>query len=60
MGAQWKQAGREINAQKKGQLTAKLVVGIHERNRVIAGSARYQIARAQFDKVSQMLEAKRL
>src|SRR6202142_1467594 len=25
MGAQWKQAGREINAQKKGQLTAKLV-----------------------------------
>ena len=25
MGAQWKQAGREINAQKKGQMTAKLV-----------------------------------
>jgi YebC/PmpR family DNA-binding regulatory protein len=25
MGAQWKQAGREANAQKKGQLTAKLV-----------------------------------
>jgi len=25
MGAQWKQAGREINAQKKGQVTAKLV-----------------------------------
>lgn len=25
MGAQWKQAGREINAQKKGQATAKLV-----------------------------------
>src|SRR5437764_13447672 len=24
MGAQWKQAGREANAQKKGQLTAKL------------------------------------
>src|SRR5262245_58167493 len=25
MGAQWKQAGREANAQKKGQMTAKLV-----------------------------------
>jgi transcriptional/translational regulatory protein YebC/TACO1 len=25
MGAQWKQAGREINAQKKGQMTVKLV-----------------------------------
>jgi len=25
MGAQWKQSGREINAQKKGQMTAKLV-----------------------------------
>src|SRR5205809_4935978 len=25
MGAQWKQAGREINAQKKGQLVVKLV-----------------------------------
>ena len=25
MGAQWKQAGREINAQKKGRMTAKLV-----------------------------------
>ena len=25
MGAQWKQAGREANAQKKGQVTAKLV-----------------------------------
>src|SRR5213076_1071898 len=25
MGAQWKQAGREINAQKKGQMVAKLV-----------------------------------
>src|SRR5438270_4526095 len=25
MGAQWKQAGREANAQKKGQITAKLV-----------------------------------
>jgi YebC/PmpR family DNA-binding regulatory protein len=25
LGAQWKQAGREINAQKKGQMTAKLV-----------------------------------
>src|SRR6188508_289941 len=25
MGAQWKQAGREISAQKKGQMTAKLV-----------------------------------
>jgi YebC/PmpR family DNA-binding regulatory protein len=25
MGAQWKQAGREINAQKKGQVTVKLV-----------------------------------
>ena len=25
MGAQWKQAGREINAQKKGQMVVKLV-----------------------------------
>src|SRR4029078_2559268 len=25
MGAQWKQAGREANAQKKGQVTVKLV-----------------------------------
>src|SRR4026209_2403650 len=25
MGAQWKQAGREINAQKRGQLVVKLV-----------------------------------
>ena len=25
MGAQWKQSGREANAQKKGQMTAKLV-----------------------------------
>ena len=25
MGAQWKQAGREANAQKKGQLVVKLV-----------------------------------
>ena len=25
MGAQWKQAGREASAQKKGQMTAKLV-----------------------------------
>ena len=25
MGAQWKQAGREANAQKKGQMVAKLV-----------------------------------
>ena len=25
MGAQWKQAGREANAQKRGQIVAKLV-----------------------------------
>ena len=25
MGAQWKQAGREINAHKKGQMVVKLV-----------------------------------
>ncbi len=25
MGAQWKQSGREANAKKKGQMTAKLV-----------------------------------